>query len=365
MSKLFKRLNEKLTADIVSIPKVLTPNYLPALDGLRGISILLVILGHLTLNSVYKDYFIGNLGVIIFFVISGFLITTLLVKEKIKSKEISLKRFYIRRALRILPVAFLFLTTLTFLNLFLKLKIPASSFLSSLFFIQNVPKISTYNWYTYHFWSLSVEEQFYLTFPFLLAFSINKYLKFSVFLILMVAIVELLGFNKVGVFYTNKIIHNSAFVLINLFGSSIQILIGSVFSLLLFKKVLIVKDNFFSRYGGMIIFLVCILVSTKEFPFFIPYFQLFVFPILIALVIILNLNENSVFTKILSNKLLVYIGLVSYSLYIWQQLFSNSQTWLIKINSFPLHVLAMLVVANCSYYLYERPFLKLKKRFTR
>src|SRR4051812_3227202 len=108
-----KHLNN-FFSDIEVTPPVLQNSYYPSLDGLRGIAILLVVVSHFNLISIpyYDVIFNGKLGVLIFFVLSGFLITTLCIKEKVATKTISLKNFYIRRALRIFPVAYLFLLVL-------------------------------------------------------------------------------------------------------------------------------------------------------------------------------------------------------------------------------------------------------------
>ena len=111
--------------------------------------------------------------------------------------------------------------------------------------------------------------------------------------------------------------------------------------------------------------ILAILIHTQTSIFFIPYSGLFIFPLLVGIVIILNLNANSLLTLILNNKILVYIGNLSYSLYIWQELFSASDNWLIKSNSVILHIVVLFAVANASYYLYERRFYKIKALFKR
>ena len=99
---------------MIEIPSSLNNKKFPSLDGLRGISIIFVILSHFIFYSEFvAKTNLGVIGVEIFFVISGFLISTLLLKEQIINGGISLRKFYIRRALRILPVVFLFLTTLS------------------------------------------------------------------------------------------------------------------------------------------------------------------------------------------------------------------------------------------------------------
>ena len=88
-------------AEITEIPEVFNASHFPGLDGLRAISILIVLLGHSLIGTWWVKYFPGSIGVDIFFVISGFLITTLLLKEKVKNGKVSLSNFYMRRFLRI------------------------------------------------------------------------------------------------------------------------------------------------------------------------------------------------------------------------------------------------------------------------
>jgi peptidoglycan/LPS O-acetylase OafA/YrhL len=107
MRKYLKRVNSKLFCNDITVPALLKPAHLPGLDGLRGIAIIIVLLSHIFKGTPYAKSFPGDTGVEIFFVISGFLITSLLLKEKINNGHISLKHFYIRRILRILPLAYL------------------------------------------------------------------------------------------------------------------------------------------------------------------------------------------------------------------------------------------------------------------
>lgn len=363
---MFKQLSiirTKLSAEITTIPEVLQPSHLPGLDGLRGVSIIIVIMSHFFMHTPYTKSIVGSIGVWTFFVISGFLITTLLIKEKITTGNISLKKFYIRRFFRIIPVAYLFIVIVMVLNYFQHLGIGKMPFIAAFLFLKNLPVHIFSNWYLDHFWSLSVEEQFYLTFPFLLVYSFRNYFNIIIGLIIIIPIIEYLGFNNVGVFYNNHAIHVVTYVIIDLLGNSEYILVGSLISILLFKNIIIVKDTLLSRYLGLILFIWAVLLCTDTSPIFIPNAEILVFPILIGMVIVLNLNPSGLFTKILSNKILIYIGLLSYSLYIWQQLFDNSQDRIIHSNLILLQIGGLFIVANASYYLYEKTFLKLKNRF--
>ena len=107
-------------------------------------------------------------GVDLFFVISGFLITTLLLKEKINSGSVSLKSFYARRFLKIIPGAYLYILIILLLNHILNLHIPALAFIGATLYLQDFMRFHISGYFN-HYWSLSVEEQYYLIFPLILA----------------------------------------------------------------------------------------------------------------------------------------------------------------------------------------------------
>ena len=159
-------------------PKHDDPKRLPALDGFRALAIIAVILSHGFLLAdtsrsaraiSYTASYLGAQGVALFFAISGFLITTLLLREREKLDRINLRAFYIRRALRILPAAYVFLTTIAILHASGHLRQPLQrgELTSAALFFNNYWPFRS--WYTAHFWSLSMEEHFYLLWPPLLA----------------------------------------------------------------------------------------------------------------------------------------------------------------------------------------------------
>ena len=161
--------------------------YLPTLDGWRGIAILLVVIGH-AIKPPYcssdagpswcRYVVLGGHGVSLFFALSGFLITTRLLNEYDRRGSISLSQFYLRRVFRILPAAFAILCVLSILGALGALPIAPIEIISSLLFFRNyVPLfIGDYGhgFYTALFWSLAVEEHFYLIWPLLLAIAVRR-----------------------------------------------------------------------------------------------------------------------------------------------------------------------------------------------
>jgi peptidoglycan/LPS O-acetylase OafA/YrhL len=349
----------------LQIPDVLRQNHFPSLDGLRGVSILLVIVCHVAFEQPLAKYFDGQIGVEIFFVISGFLITTLLLKEKATTGTVSFKKFYVRRFLRIMPVVVLFLAVLLALNFIFQLHISYLSFLSALLYFRNLPFKSIGEWHAGHFWSLSVEEQFYLLFPWLLIRNVPKAASGMVIFIITVPLLCYLGYNRVGPFQTNHLLHIATFIIINLFGKgTVSILIGALFSVLMFYGQFSYAPR--NRYLSLLLFILALAIRITVSPLYVPYVSEVIFACLMAYIIILNLHADNLLAKMLNLRLLTWIGLLSYSLYIWQQLFTHQQPW---AGYFPyadspwLNIPALFLVAYLSYNFYEKRFLKLKNKF--
>jgi peptidoglycan/LPS O-acetylase OafA/YrhL len=350
-----------------TIPAELNKPYLAILDGLRGIAILTVVMGHSAIGYELALYIKGYIGVGIFYVLSGFLITTLLLKEKIKYGTVSFKSFYIRRALRILPVAYLFLIVLILLSLVLKLNISALSFLSSAFFIRNLPlNYGPGAWSNGHFYTLAVEEQFYLIFPVLIIYCYKHYVKIVCFIIAIVPVVQYIIMQKISLFYNNDILRKLCILFVNVLGGdAISILIGTLLAVFIFNGTLLprkkTKNYFFSTFlfCGAIIIRSSNLITDG-------YLTTLVFSTLIAYVIYLCLGQKDLLIQILENFLLVRVGVLSYSIYVWQQLFTKYQPWsnlFSKADSLLLNIPLLIITSVLSYYFFERKFLKLKAQF--
>src|SRR3569833_11328 len=277
-------VNTKLRSTIVKDPVALQEPYFPALDGLRGVAILLVIFAHFGINKALRTtpfFWDSRTGVDIFFVLSGFLITTLLIKEQVKHGRVQLKLFYLRRVLRIIPLAYLFLLSLLILNITCRLGISALDFAASMLFFKNLPLRNEP--YTAHFWTLAIEEQFYLVFPFLLTININRY--FFAILFASLAIAALCFVNgsqaidPAANIYWKWIIKGSRYFF---WLGSMFILMGALLSILLFKQVIQIGSIRWPYFFSFFLLASAIVIRNKYFAGYVPYVSEYFAAILIA-----------------------------------------------------------------------------------
>jgi peptidoglycan/LPS O-acetylase OafA/YrhL len=330
-----------------------------ALDGLRAISIALVLLGHISgtvgfpkisLSLVLGDY--ANLGVVVFFVISGYLITRLLVEEHQQFGSISLRLFYARRAIRLAPAFLWYIAFIAIVERFRWIRLNSGDIFSALTYTINFRTGSS--WYVGHLWSLSVEEQFYLLWPAIVVIvGIRKSLWVAVGMILVSPIARLWALQ-----------HHEP-------GSMFPCVADSIaFGCLL----AIVGENLLSRkwYRAFV-----------ERPLFVPTAVILIFAcnwlrsyfvgILVG-VSIINLLVSvlvhrctltgSRVTAFLSLRPMVAVGAFSYSLYLWQQFFLNrNSSW--AICRFPANILLAVCAAFLSYYFVELPLNDFRRRLRR
>lgn len=327
---------------------------IPSLDGLRGISILLVLFGHVagTRNAFSESVFrqvgdLSNLGVRIFFVISGFLITSLLLAEYKETGAISLKHFYRRRILRIFPAFFAFLMIVGMLDFVGVLHVDHVDFLTASTFSIN---FHTRGWNLGHFWSLAIEEQFYLLWPMSMALlGIRRSLGIALLTMLISPLLRVVcamkHFSDLGQFY--------------LYADSL--VCGCLLAML---RTRLHRNALHLAFLESKCMLVCpglalVLNASHGFGFH----TLFISSITIAIAILID-SVTSFPTKtaaILNWKPLALLGTFSYSIYVWQQIFLNRYAHS-TFTSFPINLVLALACGIASYYLIERPFLKLKGR---
>jgi peptidoglycan/LPS O-acetylase OafA/YrhL len=328
---------------------------IPSLDGLRGISIMMVLLGHLvgTVNFPRGLAFlphVAHMGVLIFFVISGFLITTLLMKEQENAGKISLRNFYIRRVLRILPVSYVYISVIACLAYLGSIHLRPHDLAFAATYLMNYHNDPS--WYLGHFWSLTTEEQFYLIWP---------------------ALVVLLGFRKGFVAAATFLIiaPPGRFLVWRLFphlSTNVGLAYGADFIAMGCLLAMCFEWLKGKRFFASLFFPVAMVctMSAKIYLWSIHrpgYGLLVLINVLIALTIFRSVVVSDDFLgKILNSRVLSTVGVLSYSLYIWQQLFVNGES---SASIFPLNVITAFAIATLSYYVVERPALKLKGRFTR
>lgn len=327
---------------------------IPSLDGLRAVSIGLVLFAHLcgTANFPVEHEFFnaGNMGVRVFFIISGFLITGILLREIEKTGTINLPKFYYRRTLRIFPAYYFFLGVVGVSALVGILKIPLGECLAAVFYISNFAPVAT--WEIGHTWSLAVEEQFYLLMPGLLFLGKRRAFFILCLVVLLAPFVRLLTFT----FFPDPDLRWVGFG----FQANADSLAAGC--LLAFYRQKLWQYALYQRFLQSKIFvLVPIFAVLLNYFSDRPRIYSFVCITLINFCVVLCIDwavrfPNGLIGKILNAKPLVFVGMLSYSIYLWQQLFLNRQSAHL-INSFPLNLLLMAFCAIFSYYLIEKPAL--------
>jgi len=323
--------------------------HIPTLDGWRGIAILLVLFDHFQF-AIQRSYFrpwteTGRHGVTIFFVLSGFLITTGLL-----SGPIDLKRFYIRRFFRLMPAAWVFLSTLLLLSHYSGIPFTTwPEIKACLLFYRNYAGSSPLS-VAGHFWSLSIEEQFYLVWPFLLLFAGKSRARW-------IAAIGALGF---AVFrLLNWEHYESPGLWDRTEVRADALLVGCLLALALSNKTF---RTCAQRWSGLAALPAALglLLAIAFFPELQPLWESVCIATLLTATM---LHPANPMTRFLSWKMLAQIGVISYSLYIWQNLFMLfNQTP--QILAFSI-LLALPSFAMASYLLVEHPCIRLGHRLSK
>jgi len=366
-------IRKKILSNDFSLPQDLNISHFPSLDGIRAVSVFIVLTAHANSgfhNKRFTTLFAGGtLGVYIFFVISGFLITTLLLKEKIKTGTISLRNFYIRRSLRILPVAYLYLFALFILHVFYGLAVSPMEYVGCLLFLVNLGYFHT-GVYTGHFWSLSVEEQFYIVFPSILKKNYRVYINFLFILLVLILVVRVIDFKNLKTLHPTYHVFSALNIFKELIDRLDGIIIGSLLAISLFKGIFPLQ---FVYKHKILLHLICIPLILIFFNDLIGHwaFNSVISSILIAVLLASNLKTSGDFIfRFLNMRILKRIGVLSYSTYIWQQLilfrfnnvFNNNQY---KYWGMVVCLFILSAVVYSSYEFFERRFLSLKEKFTK
>lgn len=326
----------------------------PSLDGLRAISILLVITAHLVgAVPVFWRLDCGNLGVRVFFLISGFLITALLINEQVKTDRISLRDFYVRRFLRIVPAYWVFVATIAILLHFGLVTAKGSDFLPTLAYFSNYRHPAGVLGHT---WSLSVEEQFYLLWPALMVLLGLRKAYLGCLVMLVIApgfrVVSDLGFWPTESRYAWESVCDALAS-----GCGLALLREALWAFPWYRRV--VTSPLALIAPGCAIVLLAALSPLSARDLVIR--DVIGLPVLnLSLVALLDRYMRFPQTPIggvLNSAPLVWIGTLSYSIYLWQQLFVFRKLPVL------VELAAILACAVASYYLVEQPFLKLRGAF--
>ncbi len=324
------------------------------LDGLRAVSIVLVLLGHVSgtqgFPDTHLDRFLGdyaNLGVIVFFVISGFLITTLLLEEQQRTRRISLGLFYARRFLRLMPALFMFIACVVALQSLGAIRLNPGDLTAALTYTVNLRSSTSY--YIGHLWSLSVEEQFYFLWPAALVLAGTRRASYVAAGMILISPMSRL-------WALQHHVPTSIFPCVadSLACGCLLAICREGLEAKGWYRMLLARPWFVPAA------LFVMFVSNAARVFLIgSTLGVSVINVLCSLIIHRCMLVRSRLTTFLSLSPLVLIGQLSYSLYLWQQLFLNRHSlWLVC--RFPINLLLAVLIASASYWLIERPLNQLR-----
>lgn len=351
-----------------------SPEYIPTLDGWRAIAILWVMLlhskeelfpdgGNLFFRAMRPIALSGTAGVDIFFGLSGFLISSKMIAERSRSGKFDIGRFYIKRCFRILPPYLCYLLVIGLLWFGGIFRIDWRTYLSCFVFLRNyLPDTLLAEWYTGHLWSLSVEEHFYLIWPWL--FAAGATLQRTRRVVLMLGLVMIIWR------YVDLTVHPLHFLrfYINESGRRSDHCLGGLFLgcwlALLFAEpgmrcqmARLLSPTIFAALGvaflGGAVFLTPV-QARLESALFVPF-------LLSGTV----LHPQWFVSRLLELPPVRWVGRLSYSLYIWQQLFlvDDSKSKLFpSLQRFPVSWIGAFVVASASFGLIEKPAIALGQR---
>ena len=357
-----------LTAtDNSRLPETAKFGYIPGLDGLRAIAVLIVMVAHLGFEHIVP----GGFGVTVFFFISGFLITRLLLAESEKS-GIGLKNFYMRRFVRLYPaLLFMLFGTVAIYGLSGIGGPTGTELTAGVFYFTNIYQVfirATTDTLPFmpwtHLWSLAVEEHFYLIFPLFMVLCRKNWKRAAVILIALLAVVPL--WRTFIMFGTNLPYADYNYMMTDTrfdslaWGCLLSVLLHLKGNLKAFKPLLGIIPTILASVAILVSFL----IRDDTFRYTIR----FTFQGAALFVLVLNfyyLKALSFAVRIAEWKWLAWIGQVSYALYLWHVpiydlVHRSMERGLISLL---ITTVASFAIAAVSFYVVEKPFVTLRKRF--
>ena len=356
--------------------------HLPGLNGLRAIAALGVVFSHITLNlksfgvdpNIFGTNAEGNpeglmlaaYGVSIFFALSGFLITYLLLHERAK-QTISIKNFYIRRILRIWPLYYLYFLIVIATLLLFNIGFPKSSCWFYIFLCANIPYLIDQKILLLaHYWSLGVEEQFYAFWPWLVKFSKDKLLKISILLLVCLLILKI-GFRIIDIKYQVSLPYYTIFLV------RFQcMLIGAIGAMFYFNNVKVFISIASHIATQLISWLIILLIILNAYHILSVVDHEIVCVITVFLIVGQSAKRNRIIN--LDTSVFDFFGKISYGIYVIHPLiiFLISKWWIQIDSSFLKNYFiiysvvtgATVLIAHLSYKYYEKGFLRLKLNYT-
>jgi peptidoglycan/LPS O-acetylase OafA/YrhL len=337
------------------------------LDGVRAVAVLLVLVSHSVLFGEFAwlhdaGLMGGYAGICLFFVLSGYLITRLLLREEDRFGDVSLKDFYLRRAFRLFPALWLYLAVvLAVWGLGHLPDHPWYSFVSSLFYVRNLVGRGDE---TGHLWSLSLEEQFYLVWP--VAFALLARRNGWRLALAGVTIALVVAWRCYA--WGNHLATTGQLYIRTDFRFDSPLLGCALALLERVRPRLVAAFNLTARRSDLSL-AAAIAAFGAWTVFQLRFEQVWsidstVVALLSVLMIASQLGSRPGWgTRVLSCPPMVFLGKISYGVYLWQGLFMGQQTGVFAaVRGFPWNLVGTFAVALLSYYLLERPLLRYKDR---
>ncbi len=371
--------------------------YFPNLNSIRFVAALAVMIHHIELTkywfgqpNIYTSSFVGGvfgqLGIILFFVLSGFLITYLLLAEQQATDTISIKNFYIRRILRIWPLYYFIVILGLFILPHIKtMAVPGYTeqihdhFLSkTLMFFSFIPDVAYAMYkhvpYAEQAWSVGVEEQFYVIWPLLIALVVRQKKTLNM-------LIGVIGFYTaikiISIVLNNKYDSNIAINEFYQFWQNFSIdcmAIGGIGAYVLFYKKEKVLKVLYNKYLQIALYVIVFVITIKGLD--VPYFTYQLYS-LIFIILILNLASNPKSILNLEHKPLNYLGKISYGLYMYHNIvLAACLKFLlyegITLNSiwgnilyYAVAITVTVIIASLSYEYFEKWFITAKVKYSK